>query len=52
MEDFSIDVRVTVTTSAGPIELNARHFYDVTINYIMDDVEEFLKKRKEQKNEI
>ena len=42
MEDFSVEVRVTVHTKTGPIILTARHFADSTINYIMDDVEEFL----------
>ena len=46
MEDFSIEVRVIVTTKTGPIILNARHFTDATMHRIMDDVEEFLKKRE------
>jgi hypothetical protein len=49
MEDFSIDVRVTVTTSSGQIILTAKDFVDETMHRIMDGVEEILKKRGEQK---
>lgn len=49
MEDFSIDVRVTVHTKNGSLVLNAIDFEDKTMHSIMDDVEEFLKKREELK---
>ena len=49
IEDFSIEVRVTVYTKTGPIILNALDLKDKTVHSIMDDVEEFLKKREELK---
>ena len=52
MDDFGIEVRVTVTTSSGPIELSSIFLEDSTIHAIMDDVEEFLKKREESNSTI
>lgn len=49
MEDFSIEVRVTVHIGTGSIILTAKDFVDETMHRIMDDVEEFLKKREESK---